>query len=245
MNSLSEELFSAYIDGELDRKEQSGVEAWLAEHPEDRIRVEDYRQQKVQLHQLYDDVLNEPVPSRLKKKPIRPHFSPQSLAASIVLLIVGFSVGWFTKPETTVPAILGTPVAGAFGAHAIYTREKRHAVEVKAEEAHLLPWLSKRLGRGIASPDFKEYGFKLLGGRLMTEGRKPAAQLMYQNTSGSRLTLYVSRGEQHNPGSFEFKEQDGLNAFFWQDRQTTFVLVGELQRSLLLEMAESTYHQYQ
>ena len=79
----------------------------------------------------------------------------------------------------------------------------------------------------------------------MTEGLKPAAQLMYQNAAGMRLTLNVSRGEQHNPGSFEFAEQDGLNAFYWQDRQTTFVLVGEIQRSALLQMAESTYHQYQ
>ncbi|MFC1664622.1 anti-sigma factor family protein [Pseudomonadota bacterium] len=245
MKSLSEGLFSAYVDGELDRKDQSKVEAWLAEHPEDRVRVEDYRQQMVQLHQLYDDVLNEPVPSRLKNKPATVYFSPQSLAASLVLLLVGFSTGWLIKPETPVPMVLMTPVTGAFGAHAIYTREKKHAVEVKAEEAHLLPWLSKRLGRGIASPNLKKFGFTLLGGRLMTEGRKPAAQLMYQNATGSRLTLYVSRGEKHNPGSFDFKEQDGLNAFYWQDRQTTFVLVGELERSLLLEMAESTYHQYQ
>ena len=159
MKSLSEDLVSAYIDGELDRKHQSQVEAWLAEHPIDRARVEDFRQQRKLLHQLYDDVLNEPIPLRLKSKPTALHSRWHSLAAGLVILGVGFTTGWYIKPESSLPSILVTPVTEAFGSHAIYTREKKHAVEVKAEEAHLWPWLSKRLGRGIASPDFNKFGY--------------------------------------------------------------------------------------
>ena len=245
MKALSDEMISAYVDGELDRKKQSRVEAWLAENPDSRAKLEHFQLQKKLVHQLYDDVLNEPIPARLKTAPVSSHFGWQSLAAGLMILIAGFAAGWYAKPTALTQTIAEVPVTNAFGAHAIYTREKRHAVEVKAAEAHLLPWLSKRLGRSIASPDLKKFGFKLLGGRLMTEGRDPVAQLMYQNAGGSRLTLYVSRGALHNPGAFEFAEQEGLNAFFWQDRQTTFVLVGEIERNVLLQMAESAYHQYQ
>jgi anti-sigma factor RsiW len=44
----------------------------------------------------------------------------------------------------------------------------RHPVEVGAQqEAHLVQWLSRRLGRPLAAPALQDRGFHLLGGRLL------------------------------------------------------------------------------
>lgn len=83
-------------------------------------------------------------------------------------------------------------------AHAVFTPEQRHPVEVGAgEQTHLLQWLSRRLGTPLQAPDFSAQGFALVGGRLLPAGAGEAtpparAQFMYQDAPGARLTLYVS-----------------------------------------------------
>ena len=54
MKALSDELISAYVDGELDHKKQSQVEAWLAEHPDSRAKLEHFQLQK-KLHKFEMD----------------------------------------------------------------------------------------------------------------------------------------------------------------------------------------------
>src|SRR3546814_9895703 len=77
-------------------------------------------------------------------------------------------------------------------AYTVYAPEQRHAVEVPvADEKHLLAWLSKRLDRTLNVPSLREYGYSLLGGRLLPGPAGPAAQFMYEDASGKRLTLYI------------------------------------------------------
>ena len=55
----------------------------------------------------------------------------------------------------------------AIAAHLIYANEKRHVVEVGADdEEHLVGWLSNRLGTELKAPDFSAEGYSLVGGRL-------------------------------------------------------------------------------
>ncbi len=78
-------------------------------------------------------------------------------------------------------------------AYALFAPEQRHAVEVGAsQQDHLVTWLSKRLNRSVTIPSLSEYGFQLVGGRLLPGEEGPAAQFMYQNAAGERLTLYMT-----------------------------------------------------
>ena len=83
----------------------------------------------------------------------------------------------------------------ALGAHRLYIGEVRHPIEVKAEEAHLLPWLSRRLGTTLRAPDLGAFGLKLLGGRLLPGLSSPAALFMYEGANGERFTIYCSKLE--------------------------------------------------
>ncbi|MBU1978649.1 MAG: anti-sigma factor, partial [Gammaproteobacteria bacterium] len=60
MQIVNENELQAYADGRLDEKRRAEVAAWLANHPAEAGRVEDYRRQNEALHALFDPVLDEP-----------------------------------------------------------------------------------------------------------------------------------------------------------------------------------------
>jgi anti-sigma factor RsiW len=131
-------------------------------------------------------------------------------------------------------------------AHAVYSPEVRHPVEVAADQqAHLVQWLSKRLGAPLHAPDLQAQGFLLVGGRLLPGEEGARAQLMYHNAQGERITLYVARLREQQPSapSFRIETANGLSAFFWAADDQAFVLSGHLERSALLALSESVYRQ--
>ena len=80
-----------------------------------------------------------------------------------------------------------TRVAGnAIAAHRIYVSERLHPVEVPAEqEAHLVQWLSRRVGKPLTAPNLKPQGYRLIGGRLLPAGGEAAALFMYENRAAT------------------------------------------------------------
>lgn len=135
--------------------------------------------------------------------------------------------------------------ARALAAHAIFVPEVRHPVEVDAgQQQHLVAWLSKRLGVTIRAPMLESLGFQLLGGRLLPADGQPAAQFMYQDAGGRRLTLYARRGLGGNrETAFRFAEQDGIGAFYWVDGDLAYALIGDLSRPMLDQVAHAVYRQ--
>jgi anti-sigma factor RsiW len=240
----------AYVDGALDLQHRAAVEAWLLAHPEQQERVAAFRAQNDALRALFDPVLDEPVPGRLRV-PVRPYRTlPSSgqLAAWAATLIVGVAVGWLLRGPAAQPAVAlaaATLPERAALAHAIYTPEVLHPVEVGADqEAHLVKWLSKRLDQPLKAPDLSALGFRLVGGRLLPGGDKPAGQFMYENTVGRRLTLYVSTDLNGNrETAFRFAQERGASVFYWIDGPLGYALVADMDRAPLLQAAEQVYRQ--
>ena len=67
-----------------------------------------------------------------------------------------------------------------------------------------------------AAPDMARAGFALVGGRLLPDAGKPAAQFMYKDQKGRRVTLYV-RSDDGADTAFKFAAEDGISAFYWID----------------------------
>ena len=133
--------------------------------------------------------------------------------------------------------------ADAIAAHHTFSLEVRHPVEVDAgQEAHLVQWLSKRLGRPLVVPDLAAAGFQLMGGRLLPAEDGPAAQFMYQNGNGERLTLYLRAGV-GGETAFRFHEEGGIGAFYWSDEGFGYAIAAKAGRDLLLRLAELVYRQ--
>jgi len=239
---------NAYVDGELDEAARADMETWLAADPQAAARVAAYRRQNRELHQLFDGVLDEAAPAHLVDL-VRASPSPtgrpvwRQIAASLALLLVGAAAGWGLHGQQKAPFMEGRPgyVERALGAHLVYAAEVLHPVEVEAsQEKHLVAWLSKRLGAPLRAPQLGEVGFRLVGGRLLEEQGLPAAQFMYENDAGRRLTAYV-RADQGQDTAFKFTGKDGLSAFYWIDAPFAYALSGDIGRAELLKVARLVY----
>lgn len=249
MQAITDDDLQAYADAQLDAARRPQVEAYLAEHPDARARVQQIRDQAQALHRLYDGVLNEPLPPRLRSRLApapKAAFWPQGLAAGLAWLGCGMIAGWFA--HTAAPPQPQLAFArNALAAHVLYSAEKRHPVEVAADqEAHLVAWLSKRLELPIHAPDLQPQGFALLGGRLLPGPDAPLAQLMYQSAQGERLTLTVRHAaESSGSTGFKLMEHNGVTAFYWVDRQYGYALSGAISQERMRAVAHAVDRQLQ
>lgn len=245
---ISEDDLHAWADGRLDGKRRAEIETWLADHPERASALIDWRELNARLHAGYDPVLREAVPARLRDTVRRPRRALK-IAAAVGWIalgsVLGVGAGYRLGGEPDAPAA-STPVARrAAVAHAVFSPEQRHPVEVGAEqEQHLLAWLSKRLGRPLQIPDLGAHGYQLMGGRLLAADAGPGAQFMYENDGGERLTLYVSADpDQRTSTEFRFADEAGVSVFYWVDGGLAYALSGRLGRQTLLPAADTVYRQ--
>lgn len=266
----------AYADGRLPPERRLAVQAWLAAHPDEAAQVRQWQALNQALHLGFDDVLNEPLPLRLVRAAqgdAVPQPSPgnagrwrwwlragsgraatAALVFGLVGLAVGGGLGYRLGQDGQTASVTATVsdrfVHDAALAHAVYTPEQRHPVEVDARQAdHLVAWLSKRLGTPLHAPQLAPLGYELLGGRLLAAGEGPVAQFMYQNAAGARLTLYVRRAAPAGilPAdtltAFQVARQGDVEVFYWVEDGFGYALSGRVARPQLQAVAEAVYHQ--
>ena len=249
---VTEADLQAYADERLADARRAEVEAWLATRPEDAERIAGYRAQRDMLHALYDPVLDEPVPERLRAA-MRGGGRSRAIARVAGWVALGAALGVLAGWQLRA---LQAPVRVAQGegmsmarraavAHVTYSPEIRHPVEVGADqEAHLVAWLSKRLGTPLNVPHLGTLGYSLVGGRLLPGERGPVAQFMYQDARGARLTLYVrTNADENRETYFRFAQERGVGVFYWLDRKLGYALSGEIDKSELLRVATAVYRQ--
>ena len=239
---VREEDLHAYVDRELDVGRSRQIEAWLAEQPEVVRAVQAYREQGALLHAAFDFVLTEALPPRFTR-PAQRRRPLLRVATAISWLVAGTLLGWTLRELRDPAPAIGWPHHAAV-AHAAFVPEVRHPVEVRAnEEAHLIGWLSKRLGTRIRAPKLSAHGFELLGGRLLPESVRPGAQLMYQDAAGRRLTLYLSTDVTNRDSAFRYAREGEVHVFYWIDRSLGYALSGELDKAEMQTVARTIYEQ--
>ena len=234
----------AFVDDPLDPERRRAVEAELAQSPEDAERAASYREQSAALDALYDPVLGEPVPEHLRR--VRASRSGARVAIAAAWFVAGAALGWLAHELLADrPPARASLARQAAIAHAVYSPEVRHPVEVgAAEQEHLVNWLSKRLGAKLRAPLLTKEGYELVGGRLLPGDSGAVAQFMYQDAKGKRLTLYVSRlAAENRDTAFRFSQEDKVAVFYWIDGRLGYALSGELPKPELLEIATAVYRQ--
>jgi anti-sigma factor RsiW len=254
---IEEQELSAFVDGRLPPERAAAVEAHLDAHPEERARLQQYREQRLGLRAAFAADTVEPIPPHLRLTRIladrrkRWNWRMATAAAALVFLILGGVGGWEARnhgiglpPGQTAQAAATERAitADALAAHQVFSAEVRHPVEVDAaQETHLVQWLSKRLGHPLVVPDLHAAGYQLMGGRLLPSEGGPAAQFMYQNGK-SRLTLY-EREDTAGETGFRYSAENGVSEFYWSDQEFGYAVTAKVDRERLMKLAEMIYHQ--
>lgn len=266
---LTEDDIHAFVDGQAAPDKLAALQARLAQDPAAQATVMKWQQQRNALRGLYEHVLDEPVAATLTAAARQTAASQQEInqwwrwggmAASVML---AFGVGWFShtawrgewqnsSSRVAMTKALATQnfVRQASLAHGVYSPEIRHPVEVTAaEQDHLVQWLSKRVGKPLKIPNLTTQGYELVGGRLLPGEAGARAQFMFQNTAGTRITLYLGAVDKAPSGadsretSFHFAAEGPILSFYWIDRGFGYALAGQVPRDALMKLAEAVYLQ--
>ncbi len=254
---VSDDDLHAFVDGQLDAERLDAVLQYLQDHPEDAARIAQWQAQRQQLRKMARSLEIGDSPAVLAEQVMRSAGQArrrawwQQAAAATVILAVGVGAGhwWGSAESPERQALASSPafVRDAVLAHAVFAPEKRHAVEVAAaDQAHLVQWLSRRLGAPLKAPVLEERGFRLLGGRLLPGEGKPRAQFMYEDASGKRITLYVTVfAPGHAPGETAFRSVRDAEreSFYWVEDRFGYALSGELSAADLQAIARDVHWQ--
>jgi anti-sigma factor RsiW len=242
----------AYADGLLPADRKARVAAHLARDPDAAALVAEWRAQTAALDRLFpaDEAeartraLSRAIAGGSRPAAAARPWLGQALAASIFLALGGVG-GWMLHGTTAPGRIDATAlVDDAIAAHRLYTAEVLHPVEVgAASEAHLVGWLSKRLGATLRVPDLGSAGYTLVGGRLLPGETGAAAQFMYEDADGNRLTVYAMAGPTGQLAAFQYREQGGLGGVYWQDQTLRYAVIAALPRDGLTGIATEIYRQ--
>ena len=239
----------AYLDGEMPPEERAAFDEWLAANLDMQRLLSDFQADRQQLREALDAATADPVPERIKSA-LAGHKRQGGhqiwrMAAALLIFATGTVAGWgvseYAQPGS--PAATAPVTAErALTAHLVYVSEVLHPVEVAADQkAHLVKWLSKRMGHRLIAPDLAAAGMNLIGGRLLPGEKAAAAQLMYEDASGKRVTLYVGSNPQNRQTAFRLAERGSVRTFYWLDGPFGYALAGDLEEDRLLELARLVY----
>jgi len=251
----------ALVDGELDPARQAEVEALLARNPEDAKRVAGYRAQNAGMHALFDGIIDEDLPPIIANELVVQRQWPRrsgAVAAGIALLIAGAVFGWVVRgamapvnggatqiAQTAPPIDTKELMVRAAMAHVVGSDEDLHLASSE-NIGDTSRYITTRMGKKVRVPQLSSLGYELVGSRVLPDTAGPAAQFVFEETDGARVTLYV-RGESADGLDITYALADDLTMFYWNDSKHSYALVREIDdetgREALLKAAKAVYRQ--
>ena len=250
---ITEGDLHGFVDHQLDSARRSEVQSYLDNHPEIASRIATFGRQREALRAAAAPIADEPIPPQLNLRHLMEGrrqsqaWSWRSVAASVLLLVVGGAGGWSLRRTTVEPletsgiTALAREAADTFD---VYGVDRSHPVEFGAtDKAQLVSWIASRIGRTVSVPDLTASGYAFMGGRLVATPHGAAGLLMYSNGHGQRLAMLVrpmaidkdTRMSEHSYGD--------IRGFTWASKGTGFSLVGPASADLLHPIADEVRRQ--
>jgi anti-sigma factor RsiW len=250
---ITEDDLHGFVDHLLDSERRSEVQTYLDAHPEIAARIAAFSRQREAIRAAASPIADEPIPPQLNLRHVMEGrrrsqtWSWRSMAASVLLLVVGGAGGWslrgtaVDRSETRGIAALAQEAAYTFD---VYGVDRSHPVEFGAtDKAQLVSWIASRTGRTVSVPDLTESGYTFMGGRLVATPHGAAGLLMYSNALDQRLAMLVrpmaidkdTRMSEHSYGD--------IHGFTWASQGTGFSVVGPAPADLLHPIANEVRRQ--
>lgn len=257
--AIQEDDLHAYVDNQLSEEKRKAVEALIQTDLNVAKKIQQWQLQNRAIREHFKEKSFIDIPEQLDLDKLHAkdyqvtNRSPKhhwfyTMAASLLLMITGSFMGWFAhsilQPVKISPSAPNF-INSAISAYEVFSVEALHPVELGADKKdHLVTWLSKRINHPIQMPKLDNYGFKLLGGRLlsMQQGRA-AAQFMFENNQGQRIAWLISKSSIYKNHAFFFKNEKKINSFYWMDSEVAYSVSGEMNRESLHKLSQDIYQQ--
>lgn len=257
---------SAYIDGEIGEAEKSELDTLLARDDDARALLERLKAGSTFGNRAFEDFLHDPVPlalvRQIKQGPgITPRFErvatanlpkrnlriwPRLAAAAVALLFLGGMAGFMLGSTVNIadpaPETAERPwIDEVAEYHGIYSRQKKHLVEVPAAQANEIEsWLSSSVGVAFNIPDLTRKGLTFEGARLLVANGKPVAQLVYRGRESEIFAIcFLKNGSSGKPDQFSETIRGDLSLVSWQKSDASFVVIGPSSDAGLQDLART------
>jgi anti-sigma factor RsiW len=254
---ITDDLLHAYVDGFLDEPKRRDVERYLAQNADAAGRVRAWQSINQGLLRLGDSLAERPGPAlawkrepgaarddlarrRVGRRGAAAFLRAAAVAASLLVGVLG---GWWAHDwieyEST-PAISATSstfVQQAAVAYQLFASPQQgRPVELGAEQRELLQrWLSGKAGLNVAMhvPQLEALGWQLVGGRMLSDARGPAALYVYEDAQKNRLSLYVVALSEEVKKAGTWTRANSVEICDWSRGRLRMALAGQMERDKL------------
>ncbi|HET7092866.1 MAG TPA: hypothetical protein VFI22_05290, partial [Thermomicrobiales bacterium] len=168
-----------------------------------------------------------------------------SALVAAVFAVAIVTAGWFGLNARNSDPM--APMANDLAAqHQMFAHDET-LLDVRGTDAQVSAWLDKELGFPVRTPALP--GYELAGGRLVTIGSAPAAQLVYERpVSGgpaeyASLVLFDPKGNSASSLETFSRQHDGMSIVGWQAPDCRAALVAELPPDETMTLAKAVWNQ--
>jgi anti-sigma factor RsiW len=255
---ISEAKIQDYVDGRLDERDRAAVAAYLLIHPDVALEVEALIQQNQALKVIGEEILDEPVPARLRdvlQKPKivdlderrRPRKSGfLEAAAAILLFCAGGAIGWFMHegldPGLQMEDLVASHVASM---HRFYGAERDYPLDFPADQsAQLASWITRTFARDIPPPDLAPLGYQYRGGSLLATAGARTGFFQFEGSEGRRLAVFFWPAEPPPGQISDIGLQDNVSARYWFGDGFSFAVMGDDANPNLDQVADAVFQFY-
>jgi anti-sigma factor RsiW len=256
---ITNEKIQDYVDGRLEGDDRAAVAAYLLTHPDVAFEVEALRQQNETLKVLGQDILEEPVPARLRevlqkpavvdleerRRPRRAGFL--EAAAAILVFCAGGAVGWFLH-ETLDPGLQADDLIAADVAsmYRFYGAERDYPPDFPADQsAELASWISRTFDRDMPPPDLAPLGYQYRGGSLLPTTGAPTGFFQFEGPESARLAVFFWLAERPPEQIADIGTQNNVSARYWFGDGFSFAVMGDQADPNLDQVADAVFQFYQ
>jgi anti-sigma factor RsiW len=257
-DALADQRMQDYVDGRLSEQERAEFAAYLLTHPEIAAEVNLLRRQNEALKGIGHEVLDEPVPDRLRDVLYRPkvislesrRMRPSGFleaAAAILLFCVGGALGWFAN-GTLNPSVSkdDLTLSDAVSAYAFYGGHQGFPIEFPPDRSdELATWISRSFSTEFAPPDLEALGYRYLGGRLLPGATSKIGAFMFQNADDEQVVVFFWPTEAPPQDVIKVSHQRDLETRFWFGEGFGFAVIGGGSTSDIQEVAEAVFSFYE
>jgi anti-sigma factor RsiW len=235
-------LIEAYMDGELDPAQRSGVEAHLKTCKTCEASLTRLRRISEAIHAQalsyeataeLEDRVTKSIQQEAFRRPSRAPAPFWAWAAVAACVVLSLALAWTLRANRAG----GSTIAQEVISDHVRSLMGGHLMDVPSTDRHTVkPWFAGKLD---FSPDVKDLateGFRLIGGRLDYLNGHPVAALIFQHQQHVvNLFTWPQPGNKEPPTVST--AQNGYNAIHWSANGMTYWAVADMPPATLQEFA--------